>query len=344
MTEIEIPYCTRRAVQRELGYADSVRLNKRIDEKILQASRDVEALCHRRFYPWTGTRLFDVPETDTLFLGENELAEVDAITSGASAMTADDYVLRPSSGPPYTRLDVRWSGSVGWESDQTWQEAIAITGTYHYPVRQEAGPDLAGSITDSATTLQASTSEYASAGSLLLIEDERLLVTGERSVDTGVALTAALAANKGQSTVTVDDGDAIELGEQIIIDGETMFVEHILGDTLIVTRGQNGSVLAAHEIGAQVWAPRSLTVTRGILGSTPAAHAGDTQIYLLRAPSLVEELTMAYAITALEQGSSGYGRVVGSADNQREAAGRGVQALADRVYAAYGRKARGRAI
>jgi len=344
MTDPEIPYITREVVQRELGYADSVRLNKRIDAKILQSSREVESLCHRRFYPWTGTRTFDVPETDTLWLHENELSEITAIDSGGTAMTGDDYIAQPASGPPYRWLDIRWSGSVGWEAGDTWQRSIAITGTYHHPVATKVDSFTNGEVATDDTTLALDADSDIGVGSLILIGSERMLVTEKELTLAGATLAADLAASKGQSLVPVTNPGVFGIGEVILIGAERMLIEQISGDNLIVARGYSASTLAEHTTGDFIAAPRLATVRRGILGTSVAAHASDATITLLQAPSLVQEATLALTVTALEQGSSGYGRTVGSGDNQREAAGRGVKTILDAVYSAYGRKARGRAV
>jgi hypothetical protein len=47
-----------------------------------------------------------------------------------------------------------------------------------------------------------------------------------------------------------------------------MLIDDIAGNTLIVKRGWDGTVLAAHTTGATIYAPRTLTVTRGALGTT----------------------------------------------------------------------------
>lgn len=344
MADLEVSYCTREAVQRELGYADTARLNRRVDDKIRQGARDIEGWCHRKFYPWTGTRSFDVPDTDSLWLYANELTGVDGITSGGTEMTTDDFILRPESGPPYGWLDVNWGGSIGWESSSTWQRAIAITGTYGYPTVQRAGALLTAEADSSSATLVLDDSAEIGVGSLLLAGTERLVVTEKALGAAGCTLDANLAANKAEVQVAVDDGTAVSMGEMLAIDGERMYVEQIAGDTLTVIRGANGSTLAAHTSGATVYAPRIADVARAQGGTLSATHAEGTQIYLLLAPSLVQEANLALACAALEHGSSGYARTAGTGDNQRTVDDRGLSALMEDLYTRYGRKARSRAI
>lgn len=344
MADVEVPYCTRAAVQRELGYADNFRTNRRIDAKILQASRDAEGICHRKFYPLTATRSFDVPETDTLWLYQNELSSVTTIVSGENTMSTGDYILRPESGPPYGWIDVNWSGSIGWQAADTWQRAIAITGEYHYPPTTTAGPLLVGSITNTTTQITLDSSADAGPGSLLLIGGERMICTDAARVTTTATISADLTAQASDTTLTVSDGTLLDAGELISIDAETMFIESISGNTVIVKRAGNGSTLATHSSGTAIYAPRLIDVARAQLGTVAASHTADTQIYLLTAPSLVSEYVLASTCAALEHGSSGYARSAGSGETQRGPADPGLSSLAESMYQAYGRKVRGRAV
>src|SRR5687767_14979645 len=105
-------YCTREQVSAALG--DTARSATAIDRATLAASREVERLTHRRFYPTTATRYFDWPprqqsESWRLWLDDDELISVSSITSGGIALS--DYFLEPAnSGPPFTHIDVDLSG------------------------------------------------------------------------------------------------------------------------------------------------------------------------------------------------------------------------------------------
>jgi hypothetical protein len=67
-------------------------------------------------------------------------------------------------------------------------------------------------------------------------------------------------------------------------------------------------------------------------------------VYRWDAPGSVRQLCVAEALTDLLQGRSGYARTAGSGENEREASGRGLKDLRDRVYTSHGRKARTRAV
>jgi hypothetical protein len=122
-----------------------------------------------------------------------------------------------------------------------------------------------------------------------------------------------------------------------------MLIEDIAGNNLTVRRAWDGSTIAAHSVGATVYAPRTLTVTRGALGTTAATHLTAASVYRWDAPGPVRQLCVAEALTDLLQGRSGYARTAGAGENEREATGRGLKDLRERVYVSHGRKARTRA-
>jgi len=123
-----------------------------------------------------------------------------------------------------------------------------------------------------------------------------------------------------------------------------MRVDDIAGNTLVVTRAWDGSTIAAHSVGATVYAPRMLTVQRAALGTTAATHLTSASVYRWDPPGPVRQLCVAEALTDLLQGRSGYARTAGAGENEREATGRGLKDLRERVYVSHGRKARTRAV
>jgi hypothetical protein len=87
-----------------------------------------------------------------------------------------------------------------------------------------------------------------------------------------------------------------------------------------------------------------LTVTRGQLGTTAATHSSSAAVARHVVPGLVQELAVAEALNTLLQKQSGYGRVIGSGDNEREASGRGLRQIREDAYTAFGRKPRKAAV
>jgi hypothetical protein len=117
-----------------------------------------------------------------------------------------------------------------------------------------------------------------------------------------------------------------------------MRVNDIAGNTLVVSRSWDGSVIDDHSIGADIYALRTFTANRGVLGSTAAAHTAADSIYAHQ--FVVNELVVAETVTLLEQQSSGYARTVGSGANLREAKGVGLEDIRQRAWMSYGRKSR----
>ena len=346
------PYATREEVAAELDFKESARAFRRIDRVIASASRDVEGLLHRRFYPLTATRYFDWPNPQRarpwrLWLDDNELISVTTLSSGGVTISAGDFFLEPNtSGPPFRRLELDLGSSAAFGGGDTHQRDIAITGLWGYQNDETTVGTLAGAATDSASTvtMDADASAEVGVGSVLRVEDERLIVTGRAMATTGQTLAADLGGQAKNTTVSVADGSAIAEGEVILIDGERMHVVDIAGNTLIVKREQDGSTLAAHTTGATIYAPRSLTVARGALGTTAAAHDSGATVHRWDPPAAVRELTLAEAVNRLLQGQAGWSKTQKGGLSSRESEQRALATLREQVYTSHGRKARLRGV
>jgi hypothetical protein len=341
-----IAYVSREKVQRALSLADVTRLNMRVDSAVRAGAREIEGFLHRRFYPTKGVKYFDIPDTASLWLHDSELAAAPtSVVSGGTTLATTDYILQPMSGPPYRWIDINYGGSQSWVAGDTYQRAIAITADSFGANAEE---DPAGALTASMGTTTAvcdvTDSSLVGVCDLIRIGSERMVVKEKTYTDTGVTLSAGIAASKAVVELAVSSGAGISAGENIQIGSERMYVESILGDTLTVLRGQQGSVLAAHSSSDQVWAPRRLSVARAQAGTTAAAHDNEAEIFRNAPPSLVEEGNLALAILYVQQAMAGYVRSRGSQDSSRTNQGRGVQDVLEGLYTAYGRKSRSRAV
>lgn len=126
-------YATRESVKDALDVKETARNNSQIDRCIEAASRSVEGQLHRKFYPYTSTRYFPWPVRDSgafsLYFDEHELVSVSTFLSGGTTITSDDYFLEPvNSGPPYKWVEIDLSSSAFFDSGDTYQRSIAITG------------------------------------------------------------------------------------------------------------------------------------------------------------------------------------------------------------------------
>lgn len=355
MTQAPV-YATREDVMRALDSKETARNNRQIDRALEGASRSVEGLCHRRFYPETATRYFDYPGPQharpwRLWLDANDLISITTLISGGTTIASTDYFLEPNQyGPPYTRVEIDLDSSAAFSSGNTHQRAITITGLWGYRNDETQVGTLAEALdaTETIVDVDSATSAEVGVGSLLRVDSERMLVTGRTMLDTGQNLGGAgLTAQANSVTVAVSDGTAYAIDEILLIDSERMLIVDIAGNQLTVKRAWDGSVLAAHSAGADIYAPRSLTVTRGALGTTAATHTTATSIHRWDPPGPVRDLTIAEALTTLTNEHAGYARTRRSGDggtSQRAVDSQALPQLRERVYASHGRKARIRGV
>ncbi|MGW5429955.1 hypothetical protein ACWET9_22495 [Streptomyces sp. NPDC004059] len=347
-------YATREDIKAELDVKETSRSNQRIDRALEDASRRVEGLMHRRFYPVVATRYFDWPARLrgaytpwVLRLDDQELISVTTLASGGRTIPVGDYNLEPNVyGPPFTRVEINLATNAAYGGGQTYQRDVQITGLWGYRNTETTVGALAEALdaTETGVDVDAATSAAVGVGSVLRIDSERMLVTGRSQLSTGQTLGADLTNQNNAVTVPVASGAGFAAGEVILIDAEKMLIDDIAGNNLIVRRAWDGSTIAAHTTGATIYAPRTLTVTRGALGTTADTHGNGSTVYQWQAPGPIRQLTIAEAVTDLLQGRSGYARTAGSGENERETSGRGLNDLRASAYTECGRKARMRSV
>ncbi|MFJ6667416.1 hypothetical protein [Streptomyces sp. NPDC091383] len=348
-----IRYATREDIMRALDVQTTARNRRQIDDAVEAASRGVEGLCHRRFAPVLGTRYFDWPGRPSagytpwvLRLDDSELISATSITSGGSNIPLDDVNLEPNrSGPPYSRVEIKLSTSAAYGGGPTYQRDIAITGLWGYRNTETilgATAAAVGDTTATTLTVDGATSAAVGVGSILRLDGERMLVTERAQASTGQ--TGTLTASKGDTTLTVAGGTAFAVDEVLLLDAERVRVDDIAGNTLVVERAHDGTVLAAHT-NAAIYAPRALTVTRGALGTTATTHTSGAPVYVWQPPGLIHQLVKAEAIWSLLQERSGWFRLASSSGKSAPEVSRiSIDALRDQAYTEYGRKVRTRGI
>lgn len=335
-------YTTREVVKAATDVKESARLNDAVDRAIESASRAVEGLLLRKFYPFKGTRYFDFPGMDSsgfeVWLDEHGLISATTVVSGGDTISSADYFLEPrNEGPPFESIQIDLASGAAFFSGDTFQRSLAITGTWGYTLDSTPAGALAEALDNSETAVDISNSAAIGVGSVVFCESEWMIVTGKTLRDTGVNTGSSLTAVQNDIDIAVSDGTAFAVGEILVIEGERMLIVDIAGNTLYVKRAYDGTVIAAHNSGVDIYAPRTLTVTRGALGTTAATHADTTALTVWEVPGLVAEFCVALALTTLGQRMDGYARVVGSGDNQRIDSGRGLTEIKTDVMATYGR-------
>lgn len=346
---MEAWYCTRADVKSALDSKETARNNAQVDRGISAGSRAVEGgdLLNRRFYPELATRYFDWPNDDRsrtyrLWLGANELISVTTLTAGGTVLVeGTDFILRNSSGrsePPYDHVELLLSASADFAgSADTHQRAISILGLYGYRNDETALGLVNEALDASETGVDVTNSAGLGVGALARVDNERFFVTGHTYLDTTQDSQSAMSQSDADDILDVTDGTAFFVGEVVLVNSEKMLIVEIAGNNLIVKRAWDGSTLASHLTAQDVYAPRRLTVQRGVLGTTAATHSDQAPLYRFDYPSLVQQISVAEAISSIEQEKAGYARTSGSGDNQMEASGKGLADLRKRARARYGR-------
>lgn len=351
-------YATREDVMRAVDSKLTARNAGQIDRQLQAASRDVDLLCHRRFYPETSTRYFDWPNRQSgtswiLRLDSNELISATTLASGAVTIDSSDFFLRRADDvdePPYTRIELERDSSAAFGQSSTSQRDIAVTGLFGYRNDETTVGALAAAVTTTTATtitVNGAASADLGIGSVLRIDDERMLVTGRSMADTGQNVGGAgLTVQANSVTLPVSDGTAFAVDEVLLLESERLLIVDIAGNTLTVKRAWDGSVLAAHAAGIDIYSSRTLTVTRGALGTAAATHSNSAAVVRWDPPALVRQLTIAQAIAALSAETSGYSKAIrsgeGSSERNRDTGA--LQNLRTAVYDALGRKGRVRAV
>ncbi len=351
-------YTTRETVKRALDQGEVARNNVNIDRAIESASRNAEGLCHRIFYPRTATKYFDWPNDQNapswrLWLDGNDLISLTSASSGGTAIPTSNLLLEPNQyGPPYTRVEIDIATSSAFGGGSTHQRAITLTGLWGWADDHAAVGTAVEALDASETGLDvnAAASSQIGVGSILKIDSERLLVTDRVQLDTGINVGGVgLTNSKADTALAVSDGTQFAVGEVLLIDSERVLVTDIAGNNLIIERAFDGSNSAAHAIGADVYAPRTLTVTRGALGSTAATHLTAASVAVWKVPLPVRQYVTAEAIHELMQEQTGWFRTMSASSylggtSKRAASLEALADYRDQLYRTCGRKARTRTV
>lgn len=349
-------YATREDVMRALDIKLTARTSGQIDRALQSASRSVDGLCHRRFYPQVASRSFNWPDSQyrpswRLWLDDSELISLTSITSGGQSIATGDVLLEPNrSGPPFNRVEINIGSSAAYGGGNTHQRDITITGLWGYRDDETTAGVLAAALASasaSTLTVDGEASALCGVGAVLRVGAERMLVTGRTMADTGQTVGGTgLTAQANSVTLTVTDGTAFAVDEVLLIDGERLLIVDIAGNTLVVQRAWDGSVLAAHAAGTGIYAARTLTVTRGALGTTATTHTDAAPVYRWDPPALVRDLTIAEAVNRVSNEQGGYARTrkTGDGGTERAKAQMDLPDLRTQVYDEHGRKARMRGV
>lgn len=342
MTVSRHTYATREAIKAAAGWNGDA--FSALADRLAESHTDkVDELYSRRFFPRVVTRYYDWPSTrhvsTTKLFFDADILSVTSFTADGTAISASDYYLYPvdETGKPYAWLELDADSDA--EFGDGGQRTLVLVGVEGYSNNTTPAGALGASINDSVTSLTVTDSSLVGVGDLILIGTERLIVTDKAFADTTKNIAADLDDLNTADTVTLPSSHGILAGEVIQVDSERMLVRSVATTSAVVDRAYDGTQLAAHTNGADIYAPRTLTITRGAYGTTAASHTQADAITKNVPPSLVRDLVIAEAIAQHVQEAAGYGAAVGP----------GGQATTDRIalldlrkraWEAYGRQER----
>lgn len=347
-------YCTREDIKSATDVQQTASYNNHIDSAIQASVDDVRGLCHRRFHNIDETKSWDWPNYQyaypwRIWFDEAELADttvnVPVVTSGGQAIPNSAILWgNPRSSPPYTYIELNRSLNYVFGVGDTPQRDVSIAGTYGYWTKSRPAGLLAAAMSDTtSTTITVTNAAAVGVGDTLTVDTERLLVSERAFVTTGQTQSGGgcTTAQMNDNQLTVGSGTALNMGETIQLDAEVMYIQSITGNIATVTRNYDGSALATHS-NATVFANRLLTVVRGSFGTTAATHLINAPLTALLVPGDVKELAIAYSLVYLAQKISAYARAM--SEGSTAIPGQGISWLENKVYSAYGRKARQRVV
>jgi hypothetical protein len=332
----------RESVKRAIESLDSARNNIDIDAALQTAMDDVFGQLRRIFYPRVVSWKFpwpsiDQPALEALWLEPSEeLISITTLTSGGVVIPNPNLYLEPvNQGPPYNQVAINRASNSAFVASASGQRSIQIDGVAGYQLSYRPGGTIVEALDTIETDVDVSDSAAVGVGDLILVGTEWMIVTEKSLITTGQTLQTPVTAANSDVVFAVTTGSAYHVGEVLLLDAEQVRVDNIAGNSLVVKRVVEGSVLQAHT-GSTIYAPRTLTVERAALGSTAATHASTDPIQVFRFPTLVGQLCRAEAIDTLLQNKSGYSRTTGSGDAERAASGRALAGLRQRAFDAHG--------
>lgn len=198
--------------------------NDGIDDAVIldlleEASRHLDDVARRQFYPTIETRLYDIPRDSELLL-DQDLLSLTTLTNGdASVISSTNYTLLPSNDTPKYSVKLKGDSTVAWEadSDNDTEQVISVLGWWGF-------------------RKQFSTRAWQSIGTL----------------SAAITDTTTLA-------FTMTAGHSAQAGQILKIDSEIYNVSTVSTNTVTpFARGDNGSTAATHSNGATVyrWVPQ----------------------------------------------------------------------------------------
>lgn len=339
-------YVTREGFKAAAGFK-GIGTDAAIDRLLESASRQIDSLLRRHFYPVVATKAYEWPapfqNTSLRLYLADDLLDVTSILSGGAPMTS--YVPQPvNDGPPYSRIEVNLASDDSFEQDAVRQLSIIIEGIWGYSWDMAVVGALVDTIDNVQTDLIVPDASRVGIGDLIFIGTEAMLVTDKLMLVNTSLLDGAVTANAADTLITVDAGTDFNVGEVVLVGAERMLISAIAANDLVVKRAYDGTVLAAHTDDDPTYVERTLTVVRAACGTTPDAHTAADPITRNVPPGLISDWCLAEAVSRFYQEESGYARNIGSGDAAIEVTGKALKDIRAQCMDAYYRGRGPRAI
>jgi len=232
-----------------------------IEDIITRASRRVDALTGRRFYPRVETRKYDTPPYSELWL-DDDLLEVLTFTNGNTVVIAStDYVFKPTNEYPKYCIELRDTAGIYFTltTASSYNEAISLAAIWGYRERYSADGWVQGSLLDEAGNITAAVLSFtADSGTpfardqIIRLDNEMMLITDV----TGKEITvAARGANGSTAAIHLDNAPIKYWQPQDDIAGLTLEISKIM---YRARYGENVETTAITTPAGVVITPRSL--------------------------------------------------------------------------------------
>jgi len=221
-----------------------------LERLIMTASRRVDNLCGRMFYPRVETMYYDIPYDRTIWFGDDLLSVISFKNGDDVAIASTEYVLKPYNAYPKYCLNMRETSNTIFVGDTnaSAEQVLAISAFWGFHE-------------------QYATRAWKLAGTL-----------------------GAAWASTTTLTATLTTGNTLERrGGQIIKIDNELFNNISATDTVltVIARGDNGSTAATHLINAPVyvWTPMdevkelAIEVAKVMTGSRFGENVETTSTY-----------------------------------------------------------------
>jgi hypothetical protein len=308
--------------------------DRKVDDIIEAASRDIDRATRRFFIPKTETRLYRWPPYQigrrTVLWVDQDLLAVTTLKSEAqnaspTTIASTDYFTEPNNVDPKDRIEIDISSSAAFQSGDTPQRSISVLGSWGYSNDTKSTGTVSSGLSSDATATEGVCSDASliDVGDTLLIESEQIFVSERDFAALGsvVVNDATIVATLDDDTITLDASHGVLRGEVIRLDSEQMYVKAVRTNDVDVIRAYNGTKVATHADDTAVNINRTLTIERGVNGTTAATHADATAISKYEPAFNIREWCLALALSKIVQENANFARTVGVGDSAQELRG-----------------------